>query len=220
MTSHRLFLCGNWALMLALLIVSTAAAQPPVQVPPPVTVPVPAQGRGAAPPPPGLKPILPIKVDIVLMRFQGEKKISSLPFSVWVSANEPRLPGQPSAGFRPTSLRMGVDVPAGQVATTNAQGVTTTQPNYRAVGTKIDVSAEETEAGLFSLYLSIEDSAIFAGDSSGKVSLNASDPAAFRTFNTYNRITVKPGPPVQFTTAADMITGEVVRIEVAVTVLK
>ena len=216
MTSPRLISCGTWALMLVLLSVSAAAAQPPVSVP----IPAPAQGRGAAPPPPGEKPIVPIKVDIVLMRFQSEKKISSLPFSVWVNANELRYPGQPAGGFRVTSLRMGVDVPAGQVATTSAQGVTTTQPNYRAVGTKIDVSAEEMPGGVFSLYVSIEDSAIFAADPSGKVSLNASDPAAFRTFNTNNRITVKPGPPVQFTTAADMITGEVVRIEVAVTVLK
>jgi hypothetical protein len=206
--------------LLTFAIVSAAAAQPPTAVPPPIA-PVPAQGRGAAPPPPAPKPIVPIKVDIVLMRFQGEKKVSSLPFSVWVNANEPRYPGQPpSSGLRVTSLRMGVDVPAGQVSTTNSQGVTTTQPNYRAVGTKIDVSAEEMEPGVFSLFVSIEDSAIFAADPSGKVSLAASDPAAFRTFNTNNRITVKPGPPVQFTTAADMITGEVVRIEVAVSVLK
>src|SRR5438046_8565913 len=68
-------------------------------------------------PPPTLKPTVPVKVELVLSRFQAEKKISSLPFTLWVNApGDPRMSGT-------QSLRMGMDVPVGTVwRTTGAQG--------------------------------------------------------------------------------------------------
>jgi hypothetical protein len=39
---------------------------------------------------------VPLKVSLVFSRYQGDKKISSVPYTLWVTANESR-----------TSLRMG-----------------------------------------------------------------------------------------------------------------
>ena len=56
-------------------------------------------------------PTVPVRVDVVLNRFQGDKKTSSLPFSLYASAG-PRMDRQ-------VSMRMGIDVPieVGQQAT-------------------------------------------------------------------------------------------------------
>ena len=47
--------------------------------------------------------VVPLKVQIVITRFQGDKKVSSLPYTLSVVANDPRGTG--------SSLRMGAQVP-------------------------------------------------------------------------------------------------------------
>lgn len=164
----------------------------------------------------GQKAIVPIKVEFVIARFQGEKRVSGLPFSMLVNANEYRGPTRPEA-LVSTNLRMGLDVPI--TTTKTEQGMTTTQISYRHVGTNIDCSAEELPNGQFRLYFSIQDSAIYTGAADVKP-----DPrtgmATIRSFQTTNRVAVTAGKPMQFTTATDMITGEVVKVDVMVTVVK
>ncbi len=46
------------------------------------------------------KPIIPVKVQLVLTRYQGDKKVGSLPYTLVVNANGPRA-----------QLRMGSQVP-------------------------------------------------------------------------------------------------------------
>jgi heme/copper-type cytochrome/quinol oxidase subunit 2 len=162
------------------------------------------------------KAIVPIKVEFVIARFQGEKRVSSLPFSLFVNANEYRGPVRPES-LVSTNLRMGLDVPI--TTTKTEQGMTTTQITYRHVGTNIDCSAEELPNGQFRLYFSIQDSAIYTG-AAGVKPEPAPGLATIRSFQTTNRVTVPPGKPVQFTTATDMITGEVVKVDVMVTPVK
>jgi hypothetical protein len=168
------------------------------------------QGQQA---PAGQKAIVPIKVDLGIARFQGDKKISSLPFSMFVNANELRDPGAPRSGLQTTSLRMSVLVPLPVIKSGQ------TETSYSPVGTNIDCSAEETDDGRFRLQMTINDSALVSPQTDGKPAAPGGT-LAVRTFNTTNRIMVRPGQPVQFTAATDVITGEVVRIEVMVTVLK
>src|SRR5688500_17907390 len=47
------------------------------------------------------KPLVPLDIQIVVSRYQGEKKVSSLPFSLAVNANDPAV----------SQLRMGANVP-------------------------------------------------------------------------------------------------------------
>lgn len=115
-----------------------------------------AQGTQATPAPP--RPgVVPLKVEVVLSRFQNDKLIGRSPFTLLVN-----VPGTGVTGPR-TSLRVGVDVPAGTESTT-VDGKTTSKPNYRNVGTQIDCSGKTTEDGRYTLELAITDSAVFAAN--------------------------------------------------------
>jgi len=170
-----------------------------------------AQGQAATQPPP--KAVVPVKVDIVLSRYQGDKKTSSLPFTLLVNFNDRYNPQ--------TSVRMGVDIPVGTVSTTSANGaVTTTKPDYRNVGTSIDCRGTTTDDGRYALYVNIVDQSVYTPDADSRAVMHATDPAAFRTFSTSNNVTLRDGQTLQFTMATDKISGEVLKVEVTATALK
>lgn len=165
------------------------------------------------------KPIIPVKVEVVLSRFDSEnKKTSSLPFSLYVNINELQDPRFPNT--RRTSVRMGVDVPVGSVTSTSTQGVSTTRPEYRNVGTNIDCGGVTLDDGRFRLDLSITDSSIFSADQNTRVMPRVADPSAFRTFSTSNTVTVKEGQTLQFAMATDKISGEVLKVDVTVMTIR
>src|SRR5687768_13825080 len=95
---------------------------------------------------------VPLKVQVVLSRFKGEKKIGSLPYVLGVTANH--LPG--------TSLRMGVQVPIQSV----------TGYTYREVGTNIDCIARSAGLDRFQLQMAVEDSSIHVETAPGEASAN------------------------------------------------
>src|SRR5688572_4586438 len=70
--------------------------------------PLAAQDKPPAPPPP---PTVPVKVEVVFSRFQGEKKVASQPYILMPTASS-------SGGY--ANLRIGVDVPVGTKTTTRA----------------------------------------------------------------------------------------------------
>ena len=164
------------------------------------------------------KAAIPLKVDVVLSRFQGDKKIASLPYTLWVNATE--------NGREGTSLRMGVDVPVGTVSETrpnmsgtNPTTTTRTGPDYRNVGTSIDCYAEVID-GRFAVSVRLTDSSIFTGDQEGRGAIRTADPMAFRTFSTSNKITMRDGQTVQFAVATDKITGEILKVDVTINAVK
>ena len=63
------------------------AASGSAQQKPTAGAPVPEK-PAVAPAPPEAKPLVPVKVQLVLSRFKGEKKVSSLPYVLGVAANE------------------------------------------------------------------------------------------------------------------------------------
>ena len=135
-----------------------------------------------APPQAQARTEVPLKVDVVLSRFQGDKKVASLPYTMWVNAVERKTGSQ-----QMTSLRMGVDVPVGTVSAThqNASGTTTTTttgPDYRNVGTSIDCWVYLTDDNRFAVGVRLNDSSIFTSDQEGRSAIRTADPAAFRTF--------------------------------------
>ena len=66
-----------------------------------------APGDVGAQGPPAKKPNVPLQVQIVMSRYQGEKRISSVPYTLTVNANTL----QDEGGGRPSQLRMGARVP-------------------------------------------------------------------------------------------------------------
>lgn len=176
-------------------------------------VPLAAQDKPPAAPVP---PTVPAKVEVVLSRFQGDKKVASQPYVLMPTAS-PRGDGY-------VNLRIGVDVPVGTKTTTrpaegNREGQTVTSPQYQNVGTNIDCRVTSMADGRFSVYVSVTDSSIFNPDSpqtAGKPSENS----AIRTFQASNTLTMRDGQTMLLITATDKVTGELVKIEVMFSVLK
>jgi hypothetical protein len=159
-----------------------------------------------------LTTVIPLKVDIVLSRYLADKKISSLPFSLLVNTGNA------------TSLRMGVDVPAGTITTKDrTDGTERTTSDYRNVGTQIDLQATAAnlnEEGRYSVSVSVSDSSIVTSDATARATGRSTDPMAFRNFNSRNTLVFRDGQTLQFTMATDKITGEVIKVDVTLSVVK
>jgi hypothetical protein len=165
---------------------------------------------------------LQVQVDVVMTRWQGEKRLSSIPFVLMANAA-----GQHANS---TSIRMGVDVPVGTATSnvTQTSGPSVSQravatakvaTEFRNVGTDIDAIVTRLDAANFSVSLNIRDSSIFTSDQT-KLPNTLVDPTAFRTFSASNALNMIDGQTRLFGVATDKITGETMRIEVKLTVLK
>ena len=158
---------------------------------------------------PAPKVLTPLKITVVISRYQGDKKTASLPFTLWVNANDRRS----------TSLRMNQQVAVPSNAFVPAGGA----PNpvsfsYRSVGTNIDSSAEAIDDGRFSVQLAIEDSQVFSDTSKGAV--GGSGMPSFQSFSSSMNVILKDGQTAQYTTATDKITGEVIKVDVTLNAIK
>jgi len=170
------------------------------------------------------------KIEVVLSRWQGEKKVSSLPFALYIVAPAP-VPGmapQDNRRWASQNLRMGVDVPIGTVSRTSGASVTagtasnsttTTTAQYKNVGTSIDGRLSQTKDGRFSVAITVEDTSMFSSDGN-TTQIRIADPMAFRTFTMNNTLTMRDGQTLPFAMATDKVTGDVLKVDVTLTVLK
>src|ERR1700719_3152683 len=84
------------------------------------------------------KAVTPLRVQVVFNEYDGDKKISSLPYTLLVTAED---------RYR-TSMRMGLRVP---IETSSNTGVK--QVQYQDVGTNLDGTAQKADADKFILNL-------------------------------------------------------------------
>jgi hypothetical protein len=155
--------------------------------------------------------LVPLKVQLVVSRTSVEKKvISSLPYTLWITANDKKT----------TSVRMGVQVPIVVSTFGRSNDPTSAVPSYqyRDVGTNIDCMAMGQADGAFSLDIKLNDSS---------VSFDSKDPnqalkgvPAFRNFTSNFNILVKDGQTAQYASATDPVTGETLKVDVTINVLK
>jgi len=168
---------------------------------------------------------IPVRIEVMLTRLQGEKKISSLPFSLLANAADVR------SSISTVSIRMGIDVPIGSTTETENRTTptggsgatrstesTSTRVQYRSVGTDIDCYATRLDENRFSVRVSISDSSVYTPEGAGKGF--KIEPAAFRTFSTSNTVVMRDGQTVLFGTGTDKISGETLKIEVTLHVVK
>ena len=153
------------------------------------------------------KPLVPLKIQLVVSRHNGDKKISSLPYTLWVTANDRNN----------TAIRMGVQVP---IATTvvSKEGVTSPSYQYRDVGTNIDCMAMSQADGSFLVDLKINDSSLSLDSKESGPTLKGIP--AFRNFGSNFKILLKDGQTAQYASATDPLTGETVKVDVTLNVLK
>lgn len=177
-----------------------------------------AQNAPTPPPPPSV----PLKIDVVISRHMGDKRLANMPYTLHLNA--PGRVGNSAGG----SLRLGADVPVGTVSSTKNQeqgtstttSTTTNRPEYRYVGIQIDCVVSQTQDGKYEVNVSVNDSSVFAPESSAGLPVRSSDPAAFRTLSFRNTLTFRDGQTLNLISATDRITGELVRIDVTVSVVK
>ena len=153
--------------------------------------------------------VTPLKVQVVIARYQGEKKISSMPYLLTMNV------GQRS------NLRMGTQVPVSVTSVDSRAGDGKPAPppspiQYRDVGTNIDCSAQALDDGRFQMGITVDDSSVYGDEQAGLPKGNPS----FRSFRTVNSMVLRNGETFQFTAATDKVTGETVRVDVTLTVLK
>lgn len=154
-----------------------------------------------------------VKVHVVVSRYQGDKKITSLPYVLGVVVNGAK-----------TSLRMGVDVPVAQTVFASATKdssapVPTTSYNYRTVGTNIDCQAESGPEGSYKLYMTVTDSSVQL-DSGDRMKSVVPNVPMFRSFNSSFQLLLRDGQTTEYTSATDPVTGERTTIDVTLNVLK
>jgi len=155
---------------------------------------------------------IPLRVQLVVARYQGDKKISSIPYTLSVVANDNDK----------TSMRMGVDVPVPQTVFKTGEGTSApvSSYNYRSVGTNIDCSARTIEGGWFKLDLGVSDSAVYLPDKGGAAAGSLAGIPSFRSFTSTFNVLLKDGQTAQHIAATDPVSGEVLRVDVTLTVLK
>lgn len=148
--------------------------------------------------PPREEPRMTLRVQVVISRHDGDRTISRVPHTILATTGR--------AG--PTQMRIGSQVPILTGAGASY--------NYNDVGTSIDCLANALESGVYQLRITVEDTSPFESDQQD----TANRPPTFRSFKTSQTVLLKDGQTTQFTAATDKVSGEVIRIEVGMTVVK
>jgi hypothetical protein len=186
----------RWILagLFAVAALTTVSAQ---EKPAPQEKPVPAS------PQPGSFRRQPLKVQFVLGRYQGEKRLSNMPYTLGVL---------PDAGR--TSMRLGISVPL-----STGQGAPPTSYSYKDVGTNIDCSASDQGSGQYQLVVTISDSSV-QSDSGEKDAKFVRDVPVFRNFNATFTMILRDGQTMQYVSVTDPVSGEMTKIDVTLNLAK
>jgi hypothetical protein len=157
------------------------------------------------------KPITPLRVQVVFTEFDGEKKISSLPYTFLVNADEKG----PQA-----AVRLVLHVP---VTFIGGDGSKHTDNN--TINTGIDGRAEKTPDGRFTLQLSVfKDSIYLTGSGEKPTTLDGSEVSnklpITQHLQTQVNLLLRDGQTIQSTAATDPVTGHSLRVDVTLNVIK
>jgi hypothetical protein len=211
--------------VLALVVMASAGARAqdaaPAAPPAPLAPKAPPAPLVQVPPPPpavGAASIVPLKVTITLSKYQGDKKVSSLPYELTVRTDNNKA-----------SIRMTTQVPTPSIGSPNPLAIDPGKPAPRIgpyvmkdIGTNIDCNATNLKDGRYSVTVTIEDSSIY--EDSERTNLpngsKVSGASASRTYRTTNALVLRDGQSTEFTTAVDKITGDVFKANVLLTVIK
>jgi hypothetical protein len=211
------------AVLIAMVHLGTASANAQT-----ASQPVPTTGEKPVTQAPRARPLTSLDVQVVITRQQGQKQISSLPYSLAVTANATNA----------AQLNMGTDVPVPSTTITPAAPAAApedkgkTPPaaqkpvvsfSYRSVGTSISCRATGGDDGRFEVSLEVDDSSVFTSEQAPPPMQLPGVPGplpVFRNFRTRNTLILQDGQSRRFTAAADRVSGETVQVEVTLRVVK
>ncbi|MGB9465042.1 MAG: hypothetical protein WBR10_08010 [Candidatus Acidiferrum sp.] len=157
------------------------------------------------------KTVTPLRVQIVFNEYDGDKKTSSLPYTLLVNADDKG----PQA-----AVRIGLKVPI-EISSGAAKSF-----QYQDLSINLDGRAEKTEDGRFLLRLNVEKFGVYVPDQSqrpsgveGRVEIFSGQPI-IQNFRSQVNLIVRDGQTIQSTVATDPITGHVVKVDVTLNVIK
>ena len=157
-----------------------------------------------------------VKLTVVISRFNGEKKVGSLPFMVMV------VPGSgPDRDGEQTALQTGARVPV--PSTTIGQGeraTPTTSYQYQQFGTNIAAQARTLDATTYNVNLSVTDSQLLSDSPEQAQYAQGVRLPRYQSFTSNNRLILRDGQTVQYTAATDKTSGEVIKLDVTLNVIK
>jgi hypothetical protein len=157
------------------------------------------------------KDITPLRVQVVFNEFEGEKKISSLPYTILINADDH------SGG--PAILRMGLRVPIQTSGADNSK-----QFQYIDIGTNMDGRAEKDEEGRFLLHLSLDRSSAYSSSAGQKPNIGGTEITSLQPviqqFKTNVNLRMRDGQTTQSTVSTDPVTARVLKVDVTLNVVK
>jgi len=167
------------------------------------------QMRAQEKPKTDLKVSTPIKVQVVYTEYDGDKKVSSMPYSFTVISDE-RVGGRYT-----TSLRTGIRVP---IETDGKDQKTT----YLDIGSNIDCGIETGDDGRFHVYLTFERSALYPNKSGEgeKLVTNPGGNPLVRTFRGSQNLILRDGQSSENLLSTDPLNGHSLRVSVTINVQK
>ena len=156
-----------------------------------------------------VKVSVPVKVQIIFTEFDGDKKISSMPYTFTVISDE-RVGGNYS-----TSLRTGIRVP---IETDGKEQKTT----YMDIGSNIDCGIRSEDDGRFHVYLIFDRSALYPNKSNEgeRLVANPSSQPVVRQFRTSENLILKDGQSSENLLSTDPLNGHTLRVSVTINVQK
>jgi hypothetical protein len=161
--------------------------------------------------------LTPLRVQVVLNEYDGEKRISSLPYSFELASSAFNGPAT-------TKIKSGVKVP---IATGSQSGSETqTQYAYIDIGTRIDCRAFAGESGRYKLQLQIERGTIASGDNAGSSKPGGNgrvltENPVFRSVQIDFTVDLRDGQTIEnVASITDPLNGHVHRINLTMNVVK
>jgi hypothetical protein len=159
--------------------------------------------------PPSVDLMTHLRVDLLLTEYSGAKKISSMPYMIYVAVGDTH--------YHPTgSLRMGVRVPVAIGTPTNYS------TQLENVGTNIDVNATGAGDNLYRLQFTVGRTAVSFPDEGGKTGeqIHVGNSPIMRNFSSSFDLNLRDGESAEGMSATDPVSGNVVKASVTIHVVK
>jgi hypothetical protein len=156
----------------------------------------------------------PIKVQVVMSEFDGDNRISNIPYTLTLRA------GATDRSLDMTSLRVGIRVP---VSMGNPKGEGN-QITYQDVGTNIDCSAQESGEKGYILQITAERSSFYSQETGVKdyapVAVGQPSQPIMRQFRSRFVTELRDGQSAETMLATDPLNGHILKMNVSLNVIK
>lgn len=149
-------------------------------------------------------PTTSVKLQVVLSRYQGDRKVGSEPYVMLL------VPGVRG------NVRSGAEVPV----PTSSIGSSTGQTSYtlQQIGNQIDATVMPAPEGKYRLSLTVTDRSVLSTTQTASAPSLLPNVPSFRNTSSTSEAILSNGETIQFTSVVDKVSNETFKIEVTLTV--